>query len=363
MKTIVIVFGGDKNGGAEQVLKNLATYLFDKGYKVIAVSAFPRQQGFWDDFNGKIFYTSAKFKHFNPIHLTQILFRLSRTENIDITISSFVFLNGILAVLKKIKILKTKKIIARESTNIFERSDLKNKFLFDFFFHGYRFSDLIICQTKQMQQQFLQHIKFVDEKKVVVIPNPIYLEKINALANEVENEISTFGKYIVGCGRLKNYKGFDVLISAYLQNKNLQQYNLVIVGDGSQKVLLQQLAGNLLNQKIFFVGYKNNPLPYFKHAAVCVLCSLHEGFPNTLLQMMVLNNAVVSTLCADGIENIKGIFTCEINDVKSLSTALENCISQPLKANNRATFDDYLQQRGFEKFMQQIFEQLKIDAH
>ncbi len=263
MKTIVIVFGGDKNGGAEQVLKNLATYLFEHQYNVIAVSAFPRQQGFWDDFKGKIIYTSPKFKHFNPFHLTQILFRLSRTENIDITISSFIFLNGILAVLKKLKILKTQKIVARESTNYFERTEVKYQRLYNFFFNGYRFSDLIICQTNQMQRQFLQHVKFVDKKKVMVIPNPIYLEKINTLANEVENEISTFKKYIVACGRLKNFKGFDVLLNAYLQNKNLQQYNLVIVGDGPQKHFLQQVAGDLLNKKIFFVGYKKKSISIF----------------------------------------------------------------------------------------------------
>ncbi len=94
-----------------------------------------------------------------------------------------------------------------------------------------------------------------------------------------------------------------------------------------------------------------------------MLCSLHEGFPNTLLQMMALNNVVVSTLCADGIEVIKGLFTCKINDVESLSTALEGCISLPTQSNSRALFDEYLQQRSFENFMRQICEALEIDVH
>jgi hypothetical protein len=79
--------------------------------------------------------------------------------------------------------------------------------------------------------------------------------------------------------------------------------------------------------------------------------------------MMALNNSVISTLCADGIASIKGIFPCAINDIGELSIALEKCLSQTNNKKNQLLFNDYLQQRSFEKFIQQLFSLLKVDAY
>ena len=111
-----------------------------------------------------------------------------------------------------------------------------------------------------------------------------------------------------------------------------------------------------LQNRVILYGFAKNVYPIFKKAKLCVVSSRIEGFPNVLLQMMSQNNAIVSTLCAGEIANIKGIFTCENNDVASLKDAMEKGLNN--NKNNQLIFKDYLKSRSIDKFVNSILKKI-----
>jgi glycosyltransferase involved in cell wall biosynthesis len=86
---------------------------------------------------------------------------------------------------------------------------------------------------------------------------------------------------------------------------------------------------------------------------MCVVSSRIEGFPNVLLQEMSQNEKVVSTLCAGDIDRIPGLFTCKPNDEDDLLRAMQECLEADT-SGNRALFDEELQGRSIDKFIEQV---------
>ena len=156
-------------------------------------------------------------------------------------------------------------------------------------------------------------------------------------------------------GRLIEEKGFDLLIEAFkIVQKKYKNLRLVILGIGKLKEDLDtQIMLSNLENKVILKGFVRNVYPYFKNAEACVVSSRIEGFPNVLLQMMSQNNSVISTLCADGINELKGVEIAQVNDVKSLSNAILKSLSQN-SSNNRNRFDKEIESRSINLFIKKI---------
>src|SRR5690606_6722773 len=129
---------------------------------------------------------------------------------------------------------------------------------------------------------------------------------------------------------------------------------LIILGEGTERENLEALAKELgIMESVLLVGFQDNVYPYFRHASVCVVSSIIEGFPNVLLQMMSQNDKVVSTLCAGGIEDVPCIHTCEINNSEDLAIKIEYALKTDAKSN-REVFDRFLETRSVASFIEQI---------
>ena len=70
--------------------------------------------------------------------------------------------------------------------------------------------------------------------------------------------------------------------------------------------------------------------------------------------MISLNEKIVSTTCADGIEKIPGITTCEPGNFRSLSEAMAKALSVD-SSNQREKFDSYLNTRSINYFVKTVF--------
>lgn len=133
-----------------------------------------------------------------------------------------------------------------------------------------------------------------------VISNPILFEDIK---RESQKAIDLNFEFIVCAGRMNDdIKQFDKLILAY-SNSILPQKSikLVLLGDGANKMKLQELAKSLeMEQYVVFEGHVKNPYSYFAKSKFLVLSSLYEGLPMVILESLASGTPVIAFDCPSG---------------------------------------------------------------
>lgn len=138
----------------------------------------------------------------------------------------------------------------------------------------------------------------VPDEKIVVIGNPIDLESISEQSRE-ESPICPDEPYVMGMGRLVRNKNFALLIDAFARSGFCGK--LVILGEGPErKALIRMIDALGLNGRVLLPGFARNPFALLRRAAVFVLPSTAEGFPNSLLEAMAVGTPVIATNCASG---------------------------------------------------------------
>lgn len=288
------------------------------------------------------------------------LIRLLKNYRRDyIIISTHAYLNAFLGFLKRIGYLRSK-LIVRECTSVFTRYHGLKRLSYQMSYHlGYPAADLVVCQTELMKQQFSENIRFISPNKIIVQENPVDLEQTIENGSEIPEDPDLKTDYICSAGRLIPEKGFQALIRAFsLIAGQYPDLNLLILGDGPQKQsLLTQISAMGLDGRVKLKGWLENPHPFFRRARVCVVSSAKEGFPNVLLQMMALNQNVVSTLCAGGIESIPGILKVRVGDIDSLAKTLKIALHQDA-AEEKKKMLSYLNKRRPEAFIHSVLQSL-----
>lgn len=326
-RNFLFVIQNDIMGGAEQLLQMLCKEVSKEASRVDVVILRKPIQHSWNSMAPNVYVQYMNTRSYFPGILILIpkLFTLSRTVRYSATFSSNININGLLGWMKGWKGLQTEKLVIRETTSVFLRVTGWKLYFHQLKYRtGYSNADLVICQTEMMRDQFLSHYRPSKNWPLMVLQNPIDLSVVKKKSKDEATHLPYGSEVIVSAGRLIHEKGFDVLIQAMLTIvKTKPNTVLTILGDGPEKGKLEKLVGELgLNDFVNFPGYVNNPMPYFRSASICVVSSRVEGFPNVLLQMMALNDKVVCTRCAGGIENIPGINTCAVSDSQALAKAV-----------------------------------------
>lgn len=135
--------------------------------------------------------------------------------------------------------------------------------------------------TKDMQEclhrkcKVVQNGADIDHYKVLTGPEKQALRRKFGLPADK--------KIFVTVGALEPRKNMALIIHAF--NKiGSSDLCLVIVGDGEEYGMLQELKGD--NTRILLTGNTMEPLPYYQSADYFVSASLAEGLPNTVLEAM-----------------------------------------------------------------------------
>ncbi|WP_213807811.1 glycosyltransferase [Granulicella sp. dw_53] len=134
-----------------------------------------------------------------------------------------------------------------------------------------------------------------------LIHNPVNLEEVREMATACVspemNELLT-KPFILGVGRLQNdQKGFDLLVQAHAEVRSRGvDHRLVILGDGRDRLRLQQLAHSLnVEDSVFLPGYQHNPFPFFKAAKALAAPARLDGFGRVYLEAMALGLPVIGS--------------------------------------------------------------------
>lgn len=141
---------------------------------------------------------------------------------------------------------------------------------------------------------------FVPLRKRRVIPNAIPLEEIKRTPPSPEP--FPWPHTIVSMGRLEAEKGFDLLLKAAAPLLlSAGQWGIVLLGEGSERPILCQLAAALgLGNRVLLPGPVDPPYPWLKRADVFALPSRHEGFGLAVVEAMACGVPVVASGCKPG---------------------------------------------------------------
>jgi len=217
------------------------------------------------------------------------------------TILSTVSYLNVMSILARPFLPRNIRLLVREATtpSAFVVTDAKHPRLWQFFYRRlYPRADKVICLSDAMRQDFI-HNFFLQPEKLVRIYNPVDVEMIQQSAHGTANPYHTPAPNLVAAGRLRQEKGFDLLIAAMATVvKKIPGAHLTILGEGPDAVRLKDQAHGLgLDNRIDFPGFVQNPWPYVGHADLFVLPSRVEGLPNSLLEALTLGTPVVASDC------------------------------------------------------------------
>lgn len=200
---------------------------------------------------------------------------------------------------------------------------------------AYRRADGIITVSDGVRQDVIRELQH-DEDKVITVHNPIDIEEIERLALQPTGHSwldSSSQPVFLAVGRLEPAKGFDVLLEAVAKMRSETPVRLVILGEGSLRDELVDLAGSLgLAHQVDFPGFQRNPFSWMARCDVFVLSSRNEGLPNVLIQAMACGARIVSTDCPHGpaeiLEGGRWGSLVPVGDADALALAMEEAIRQ-----------------------------------
>jgi len=174
----------------------------------------------------------------------------------------------------------------------------------------------------------------ITPRKQATIYNALDVSTIKKMADMSVSDLPK-GMYLLHVARLSAIKNQELLIKAYHYSKvNLP---LIIIGDGDKKKSLQALVLALkLESRVIFLGARQNPYPYMKHATALILSSKQEGLGLVLVESLICGTQVVATDVPGGIREILIAEQARLlatNTIDGLATKINEAITNPITVN------------------------------
>lgn len=159
-------------------------------------------------------------------------------------------------------------------------------------------ADLVVAVSHGIADDLAERYA-VPRSRIAVIYNPVRQDHIRTQGALAPASPVSDGPYWLGIGRLMPNKNFALLLRAFAEAKPVG--DLVILGEGPERARLEALSRELgIADRVRLPGFVENPFALTSRAHAYLACSNAEGFPNALVEAMVLGTAVASTDCDSG---------------------------------------------------------------
>ena len=136
----------------------------------------------------------------------------------------------------------------------------------------------------------------VPPEKITVLRNGVDTNLFHPTAREeMRRLLGVSGPLLLSVGNLVPLKGHDLVIKALQQLEGMQ---LILIGDGPEKEVLQQLSRSLdvAHRTRFLDNLTQMDLArYYSAADALILASSREGWANVLLESMACGTPVIAT--------------------------------------------------------------------
>lgn len=331
-----------RGGGAERMFARMATHFSELGHSVDMVVMSSANTEYQDELSAQVRLVDLK----TPRLWTSLpaFRRYCREERPDVVVSAMPLANGIAAWVMRLMKAPPRLVITERNAISMAFGDLdvpKYRPLMWLIRPSYRWADAAVGVSKGVAKR-LRRMPGLAPNRVYSIPNPAWSPDIETHANSAA---STHGwledkrvPVIISAGRMEAQKDFANLLRAFSKVRSRRLAKLVIIGEGSQQRQLEALAIELgIDQDLAMPGFQKNPFVWFAKADVFVMSSIHEGFPNVLVECMACGTPVVSTDCPSGPSEILegGVYgpLVPVGDHAALAEAIEQQLDNPISVD------------------------------
>lgn len=199
--------------------------------------------------------------------------------------------------------------------------------------HIYTLDKYVVHSDKLvfLAPSFLNFYREIKSNDALIVQKTDYV--FNPLVYDVndENFLETKENTVLFVGRLlEKHKQVSRILKAWQSietDKKIGKWKLLIVGDGVDRNLYENMICSLNLNRVSMEGFQN-PLKYYEKASIFLMTSAYEGFPMALIESQ--QNGVVPiamdsySSLHDIIENDKNGIIISDNDIKGFVKALKN---------------------------------------
>lgn len=162
---------------------------------------------------------------------------------------------------------------------------------------SYQLFDQVVFVSNKAKSGFEEVIGALPSS--IVLRNVLDEKTIIKLSqDEVKEERN--GKFsFVSVGRLCNQKGYDRLLQAAVKLNGEQfDFNILIIGEGTERQSLQDLMIKHHIHNVKLLGFKENPYQYIRACDMFICSSRAEGYSTVVSESLILGVPVLTTDCA-----------------------------------------------------------------
>ena len=161
---------------------------------------------------------------------------------------------------------------------------------------------IILCPTEDTKENLISK-KIFNFKTYHVLHDPIIeVSKFSRMKREKILNYLNDKKYIVNIGRLTRQKNQKFLIEGFYEILKLDpNLYLIILGEGELESELKKIALKLnIENRIFFLGYRDNVYNYLNNAKCFILTSDWEDPGFVLIEAAFSRVPIISSNCPNG---------------------------------------------------------------
>ena len=214
-----------------------------------------------------------------------------------------------------------------------------------FFFHyNVFFSKTLVC-SEYMKLKYTQNSAIKASRIEVLYPG-IDFQKLESSSGKLSGELACWidnstGSIITQIAMLRGEKGHEVMLNAMvLIKQKVPNIRYVIVGDGSNRQLLEKLVAELdLLQHVFFTGYLKSIKPILEISTIIIQPSVYEPLGMAQIEALYMGVPVIASRVGGIPETISheetGILV-EPNNIAELASAVLNTLENLDLAKQRS---------------------------
>lgn len=160
------------------------------------------------------------------------------------------------------------------------QNEWKYRILWNAFKGKFKYFDEFVCVSSALIEPF-KRVSHMENKKFSSIQNYIDVGEIRAKQSTDTEHVDVDDAYMnfAAVGRLCHQKGYDIMLDTFAEaSKFRNDLRLYIIGGGEeQEKLLAKIKELTLEDRVFFLGSRQNPFCILEKMDAFVSCSRYEG--------------------------------------------------------------------------------------